>query len=74
MPKLPIISGKDFIKVLKKIGFREEHQTGSHIILRRPEDALSVSVPNHSELDKGTLNSLMKSVGLSRENLMKLLK
>lgn len=74
MPRLPVISGKDFIKVLEKIGFRVEHQTGSHIILRRPEDALTVSVPNHRELDRGTLNSLMKQVRLTRIDLEKLLK
>jgi len=74
MPKLPVVSGKDFIKVLEKIGFVQIRQMGSHIILRRSADALSVSVPNHSELHKGLLNSLMKSVGLSREELIKLLR
>lgn len=74
MPKLPVISGKDFVRVLEKIGFEQDRVKGSHIVMVRERDQLSVSVPNHGELDKGTLNSLMKSVGLSRENLMKLLK
>jgi predicted RNA binding protein YcfA (HicA-like mRNA interferase family) len=74
MPKLPVISGRDFIKVLKKIGFEEARQKGSHIILTRDRDQLSVSVPDHSELDRGTLNSLMKSIGLSREELIRLLR
>jgi predicted RNA binding protein YcfA (HicA-like mRNA interferase family) len=74
MPRLPVISGRDFIKVLKRIGFEESRQKGSHVILTRDRDQLSVSVPDHSELDRGTLNSLMKSVGMSREDLMKLLR
>lgn len=72
MPKLPVISGKDFVKVLEKLDFRVERQTGSHIILRRASDAVSVSVPNHVELSKGVLNTIMKSIGLSREELLKL--
>ncbi|MHB1709634.1 MAG: type II toxin-antitoxin system HicA family toxin [Thermoplasmataceae archaeon] len=74
MPKLPVISGRDFIKVLNKLGFQEKRQKGSHIILIREKDQLSISVPNHKELDRGTMNSLMKSVGLSREELIKLLR
>lgn len=74
MPKLPVISGKDFVKVLEKLGFRVERQTGSHIVLRRASDAMSVSVPNHGELSKGVLNTLMKSIDLGREELLKLLR
>jgi predicted RNA binding protein YcfA (HicA-like mRNA interferase family) len=74
MPKLPVISGKDFVKVLEKLGFRVERQNGSHIVLRRANDALTVSVPNHAELSMGVLNTLMKSVGLSRGELLKLLR
>ena len=74
MPKLPVISGKDFVKVLEKLGFRVERQNGSHIVLRRANDALTVSVPNHAELSMGVLNTLMKSVGMSRGELLKLLR
>ena len=74
MPKLPVISGQDFVKVLEKLDFRMERQNGSHIIMRRASDAISVSVPDHMELSKGVLNTLMKSIGLSRNDLIKLLR
>ena len=74
MPKLPVISGQDFVKVLEKLDFRMERQNGSHIIMRRASDAISVSVPDHTELSKGVLNTLMKSIGMSRGDLIKLLR
>jgi predicted RNA binding protein YcfA (HicA-like mRNA interferase family) len=74
MPKLPVISGRDLAKVLTKMGFIMKSQNGSHIILKRETDGLRLSVPDHKELDKGTLNGLIKDAGLSRTELMKLLK
>lgn len=74
MPKLPVISGKEFAKVLVKIGFEIRNQTGSHIILKRERDGLRVSVPNHAELDRGTLLGLMRDVKLSRSDLEMLLR
>ncbi|MHC5674628.1 type II toxin-antitoxin system HicA family toxin [Nostoc sp.] len=40
-------------------------QRGSHIILRRDEPFGKVVVPNHQELDKGTLRAIIRQVGLS---------
>lgn len=74
MPKLPVISGKDFVKVLEKLGFRVERQTGSYIVLRRASETISVSVPNHGKMSRGVLNALMKSIGLGRDELLKLLR
>lgn len=33
MPKLPVLSGRKLIKLLKKVGFDEVRQKGSHVIL-----------------------------------------
>ena len=74
MPKLPIISGKDVIKALNKIGYEIDHQTGSHIILRQKEVPYRrLTVPNHREIAKGTLLAIIKQAGLSREEFFKLL-
>jgi len=54
MPKLPVISGKEAIKVLSKIGYIVDHQTGSHFILRQKEyPHRRLTVPNHKEIAKG---------------------
>lgn len=73
MSKLPRISGKECVKALEKIGFYLRRQQGSHLILRRNEPLTQVVVPNHSELDKGTLRSIIRGAGLSVDDFIQLL-
>ena len=73
MSKLPIISGQKCIKVLIKAGFYILRQRGSHIILRRDEPFTEVVVPNHQELDKGTLRAIIRQVGLSVDEFIELM-
>jgi predicted RNA binding protein YcfA (HicA-like mRNA interferase family) len=68
MTRLPVISAKEFIKILKKLGYEPDHQTGSHVILRQEEEPhRRLSVPNHKELKKGTLRKPITAAGLSLE-------
>jgi predicted RNA binding protein YcfA (HicA-like mRNA interferase family) len=60
MTKLPVISGRQCARALRKVGFWEDHQTGGHIILRRENPTITISVPNHSELRKGTLRAIIR--------------
>lgn len=74
MPKLPSISGKELIKVLGRLDYEVDHQTGSHIILRQKETPYRrLTVPNHKEIAKGTLLAIIKQAGLTREEFFKLL-
>ena len=75
MPKLPVLSGKDIIKVLSKIGFEHVRTKGSHAILNKQTEKgkVTVPVPLHKELAKGTLKSIMKQAELSLEDLLNLL-
>jgi predicted RNA binding protein YcfA (HicA-like mRNA interferase family) len=73
--KLPVLSGREVIKVLKKVGFEEKRQKGSHIILAKETEhgKKAVVVPNHKEIDKGTLLEIIRQAGLQREEFLKLL-
>jgi len=71
VPKLPIISGSALVKLLKKTGFEEVRQRGSHVTLRKGE--YKTVVPLHDELAPGTLLGIMKQSGLTREDLLVLL-
>ncbi|EQD28477.1 YcfA-like protein [mine drainage metagenome] len=62
---LPVISGKDVVKILCKNGFIVRRQTGSHIIIKH--EKRQVVVPNHDEIDRGTLRSIIKQAGLTVE-------
>lgn len=65
-------SGKQIIKALRRIGYVVDHQRGSHIFMHNLEKNLSVIVPNHKEIKKGTLNSIIKKAGITIDELKKL--
>lgn len=73
MSKLPVISGAECVKALEQIGFVVDRQRGSHIILVREDPITTVSVPNHKELDRGTLRAIIRQVGLSVDEFVALL-
>lgn len=58
---------------IKKAGFYFKRQEGSHIILRRDNPFAQVVVPDHKELDKGTLRAIIKHAGLGIDEFIKLL-
>ena len=65
MSKLPRVSGSEVVAALGKIGFYVRRQRGSHMILRRDEPFAQTTVPNHRELDSGTLRAILRQIGLS---------
>ena len=59
------MSPKEIIKLLKKNGFQEVCQNGSHVKLRNPETRRTVVVPYHSkDLKKGLEQAILKQAGL----------
>jgi len=73
MSKLPVISGRECIKALEKAGFYFKRQEGSHIVMRRDDPFAQVVIPNHNELDRGTLRAIIRQAGLSANEFLKLL-
>lgn len=72
MATLPVISDREAVKAFEKIGFKFHHQRGSHIILYHV-NGRHLSVPDHKELDRGTLRALIRGAGISVEEFVKLL-
>jgi predicted RNA binding protein YcfA (HicA-like mRNA interferase family) len=58
---------------LGKTGFYFKRQEGRHIILRRDDPFAQVVVPDHKELDRGTLRAIIRQAGLSVGELVNLL-
>ncbi len=73
MNRLPRISGKECVAALRKVGFYEKRQQGSHVILRRDSPFVQIVVPDHKELDRGTLRAIIRQAGLSVDEFLKLL-
>lgn len=71
--KLPVVSGKEFVKRLKKQGYEFIHQEGSHMIIRlKTEPYTKLSVPNHKELDRGLLRSLLRDADITIDEFIRL--
>ena len=73
MTKLPGVSGRECARALARIGFRLRRQEGSHMILRRDDPFGQLVVPDHKELDRGTLRAILRQAGLGVEEFVGLL-
>ena len=68
MAKLRVLSGKDVCEILAGKGFIEVRRRGSHIAMQKKEDdsTITVPVPDHKELRRGTLRSIIRQSGVPR--------
>jgi predicted RNA binding protein YcfA (HicA-like mRNA interferase family) len=73
MSRLPALSGRECVGLLEKAGFYVKRQEGSHIILRRNDPFSQVVVPDHKELDRGTLRAIIRQTGMSLDEFIRLL-
>jgi predicted RNA binding protein YcfA (HicA-like mRNA interferase family) len=75
MPKLPSVSGERVVRALRRAGFIELRQKGSHRSLekRTSDRVFKTVVPMHGELARGTLSDILKQSGLSVEEFLELL-
>jgi len=75
MPKLPSVSGERVVRALKRAGFEELRQRGSHVSLEKRigDQVFKTVVPMHSDLAKGTLSDILKQCGLKLEEFLDLL-
>jgi predicted RNA binding protein YcfA (HicA-like mRNA interferase family) len=74
MASLPILSGRDVVKVFAKDDWHMVRHRGSHMILVKERLMATLSVPDHREVAKGTLRSLIRSSGLTVEEFSCLVK
>ena len=70
MPALPVISGRDARRAFEKLGWQFARQRGSHIILVKAGHPATLSIPDHREVARGTLRSLIRSTGLTVEEFI----
>ena len=73
MSRLPQVAGPDVVRALDRAGFSVRRQHGSHIILRRSTPFAQTVVPNHRQIDRGTLRAILRQTDLSVEEFIRLL-
>jgi predicted RNA binding protein YcfA (HicA-like mRNA interferase family) len=72
--ELPVLSGRQLVKALCKIGYEFDHQRGSHIVLRQTDPPhRRLTVPDHDEVAKGTLRAIIRQAGLTVDQFKALL-
>ncbi len=71
MPKLPVVSGRNTIKALSRLGFVPVRQKGSHVVLTGK--GRTFAVPLHAELDRGTLRAILREANVSVEAFVRAL-
>ena len=69
---LPRVSGQECIKALSRIGFVVIRQQRSHIVVRRDNPFAQLVVPDHKELDRGTLRAIIRQAGMTVEEFVRL--
>lgn len=62
------MSGKEVRKILEQSGFVLVRQRGSHMIMQRKDGdtTTTVPIPDHKELKKGTLRSIIRQSGIPK--------
>ncbi|GMV60654.1 MAG: hypothetical protein AMXMBFR72_37400 [Betaproteobacteria bacterium] len=70
MAGLPALSGREVVAVFQRFGWTIARQRGSHIILVKGGHIATLSIPDHKEVAKGTLRSLIRAAGLTVEEFV----
>jgi len=74
MSRLPSLQPRELVAALKRAGFLEHHQTGSHLYLFHPSKKRMTSVPMHPrDLKRGTVHAILKQAGLTEAEIRNLL-
>ena len=73
MSRLPALRLRQVLVALKKAGFREARQTGSHAVLKHP-DGREVVLPIHNkDLKRATMLGIIKRTGFTQDEFRHLL-
>jgi predicted RNA binding protein YcfA (HicA-like mRNA interferase family) len=65
MPSLPVLSGREVVKAFESFGWKVARQSSSHIIMTKEGEMVTLSVPDHKEVARGTLRSLIRAANLT---------
>ena len=66
--KPALISGLKLVKIFKKLGYEKVSQKGSHIKVKNYATGSVIIIPDHKELDRWTLKTILKQAEISEED------
>lgn len=68
--KVPVLSGRDVVRAFERLGWSVARQASSHIILVKTGEFVTLSVPDHKEVARGTLRSLIRSANITVDQFL----
>lgn len=71
--KLPRVSGVECVKAFVKIGYVLWSRKGSHATLKNESTGQHITIPLHSELDPGTLRSIIREAGITVDDFLSMI-
>jgi predicted RNA binding protein YcfA (HicA-like mRNA interferase family) len=73
MPSVPILRPREVVRAFEHFGWRIARQRGSHLILTKPDSLVTLSVPDHAQVARGTLRTLIAKSGLTVEQFLEVI-
>lgn len=70
MPVVPVLKPHEVIKAFERLGWNVARQRGSHVIMVKQGHIVTLSIPNHYEVARGTLRSLIAKAGVTVDEFM----
>jgi predicted RNA binding protein YcfA (HicA-like mRNA interferase family) len=67
--RLPLLSGRQVVSALERLGFVESHRKGSHVKLIHP-DGRRIIVPYHDEVDPYTLRGALRDAAVDTDDFL----
>jgi predicted RNA binding protein YcfA (HicA-like mRNA interferase family) len=67
----PVLSGQEVVRVFESLGWSVARQRGSHVVMVKEGEIATLSVPNHKQVARGTLRSLIRSANLTVDQFLK---
>jgi predicted RNA binding protein YcfA (HicA-like mRNA interferase family) len=74
MSRMPQITARELERFLKSQGFKEDRQSGSHLVLRHQEKNITVTLPLHvgCDIGRGLAARILKDAGFTVEDYLRL--
>ena len=67
--KLPLLSGRQVLAALARLGFVEVHRRGTHVKMEHP-DGRKIVFPFHDEIDRYTLKGSLRDADVDAEEFL----
>jgi predicted RNA binding protein YcfA (HicA-like mRNA interferase family) len=70
MGAVPVLSGREVVRAFATFGWEVARQSGSHIVMTKEGVTITLSIPDHREVAKGTLRSLIRAANLTVDEFL----